>query len=61
MNITGVRVSRADGEKMYPAGRGFDFDGYGDLVIRDAAGAAIATRKRGTWDEIEIVHADDTD
>lgn len=60
MAATGVQVTRTDDTvKLYPAGRSFDFDGYGDLIVRDASGAAIATRKRGTWLEIEVV--DDSD
>lgn len=60
MATTGVRVTRADDTtKTYPAGRSFDFDGYGDLVIRDQSGDPVATRRRGSWVEIELVH--DTD
>lgn len=56
MAVTGVRVTRTDDTtKVYPAGRSFDFDGYGDLIVRDHAGAAVATRRRGSWTEVETV------
>lgn len=56
MAITGVRVTRADDtSKVYELGRDFEFDGYGDLVIRDGNGAPVATRRRGSWAEIELV------
>lgn len=56
MRITGVRVIRPDGvEKLYELGRSFDFDGWGDLIIRDQDGAAIATRRRTSVEEVEVI------
>lgn len=56
MAATGVRVTRTDETtKTYPAGRSFFFDGWGDLIICDSSGGPIATRKRGSWVEVEVV------
>lgn len=59
MAAIGVRVTRTDDTtKTYSSGRTFDFDGYGDLVVRDGSGGAIATRKRGSWVEVEVIDDD---
>lgn len=59
--MSGVRVTYGDTVKVYEAGHGFDFDGYGDLIVSDLTGHKIATRRRGTWDEIELVTGPDLD
>ena len=56
MQITGVRVTRPDGtEKVYQLGRSFDYDGWGDLIIRDQDGVPVATRKRPSVEEVEVI------
>lgn len=58
MEITGVRVTGGDGPTDYPYGRGFAFDGFGDLLITDAAGRTVAMRKRPTFDGgVELTYA----
>jgi len=60
MEITGVRVTKADGtSRDYPAGRGFRFDGYADLQIVGVNEELVATRTRadGGFAEVELTYA----
>lgn len=55
-DVRGVRVVDPDGgEKVYTEGREITRDGYTDYEIRGARGQLIATRKRGTVAEIELI------
>jgi hypothetical protein len=55
MAISGVRVTHPDGSvRDYPAGRGFRFDGYADLVVVDTDGSPVALRKRDTVAEVDL-------
>lgn len=57
MTCIGVLVTRPDNTaRTYTAGRSIETDGYGDYVIRDEAGGIIATRKRATVEEIELIY-----
>lgn len=61
MEITGVRVTKADGtSRDYPAGRGFRFDGYQDLLIVGERDTLVAHRSRadGGFAEVELLYGD---
>ncbi len=59
MTVTGIQVTLNNGTiRTYPMGRSFDFDGYGDLVIFNDEGNKIATRKRGTWEDVDTLYSE---
>jgi hypothetical protein len=61
-NATHVRVVDPQGvEKIYPMGRGWNTDGFGDYIVIDGEGNNIAQRRRGSVDEIEVIYAEVSD
>jgi hypothetical protein len=53
----GVRVLGRDGtERTFPEGRSVTRDGNADFEIRDAAGGIIATKRRESVEEVEVVY-----
>lgn len=55
-DVRGVRVIDPDGnQRVYTEGREITRDGFTDYEIRGARGQIIATRKRDTVAEIELI------
>lgn len=51
-----VRVTTPEGdEKTYDKATTVENDGYGDWLLKDSAGKVVATRKRSTVEEIEVL------
>lgn len=62
MIAIGVDVTLVTGTvRHYVMGRSFQFDGFGDLQILDDYGNIIATRRRTTFDEVEVIYGPDPD
>lgn len=54
--VRGVKIIDPDGrERVYTEGREITRDGYTDYEIRGARGEIIATRKRDTVAEAELI------